>query len=132
MRFGDGEYVFVLPIALEKVGPMEKTKLIYVASPYAGEVRENVKNARRYCKFVMDEGHIPYAPHLLFTQFLDDDIPTERALGLDLGLQMIYRCDELWAFGDISSGMQKEVLRALNLDKPIKRFNEDCQPMEVT
>ena len=48
--------------------------LIYVASAYAGDVKENSARAKRYCVHVINEGGVPIAPHLLFTQFLEDDI----------------------------------------------------------
>ena len=82
--------------------------LIYVASAYAGDVKENSERAKRYCVHVINEGGIPIAPHLLFTQFLDDSVPHERKLGLDLGLELLEHCGEVWVFGDISKGMERE------------------------
>ena len=52
--------------------------LVYVCSPYAGDVRNNTENARRYCRFAVDAGAIPLAPHLLLPQFLSEE--TEREL----------------------------------------------------
>jgi len=42
-------------------------KLIYVASPLKGDYEGNMEKAREYCRYVMSKGHIPFAPHLLFT-----------------------------------------------------------------
>ena len=56
--------------------------IVYICSPYAGDVEANVENARRYSRFAVDAGYIPIAPHLLFPQFLSDDNPKERQLGL--------------------------------------------------
>jgi hypothetical protein len=39
----------------------------------------------------------PLAPHVIFTTFLDDTVLEERAVGLDLGLELLEKCDELWA-----------------------------------
>ena len=36
--------------------------------------------------FAVDAGYIPIAPHLLFPQFLDDNKPKERELGLFSGM----------------------------------------------
>ena len=52
---------------------------------------------------------IPFAPHLLFTQFLDDAQLEERRLGLHMGVEMLRLCDALWAFGEPTQGMQAEM-----------------------
>lgn len=44
--------------------------LVYVCSPYAGDVETNVKNAKRYSRFAVDENAIPVTPHLLYPQFI--------------------------------------------------------------
>jgi hypothetical protein len=86
-------------------------KLIYVCSPYSGDVEKNVENARKYCRFVVDKGHIPFAPHLLFPQFMDEE--TERGKAMDMALQMLQDCQEIWAFGNtITDGMRTELNEA--------------------
>ena len=52
--------------------------LVYVCSPYAGDVKTNVKNAKRYSRFAVDENAIPVTPHLLYPQFMDDGNEAER------------------------------------------------------
>ena len=85
----------------------------YICSPYAGNVKENVKNARRYCRLAVVEGYIPIAPHLLFPQFLNDRNPVERELGMHFGNVLMGICRELWVFGDeITRGMDAEIRRA--------------------
>ena len=74
-------------------------KLIYVASPYAGDVEKNVEYAKQACRTVMESGHAFFAPHLLYPSVLDDLVPEERQAGIEMGLTLLYRCDELWAFG---------------------------------
>jgi hypothetical protein len=64
-------------------------KLIYVASPYAGDIEQNTEFARKACRHVMSEGHAFFAPHLLYPQLLDDSKPQERQAGLDMGLAML-------------------------------------------
>ncbi len=100
-----------------------KQKLIYVYSPYRGNTETNTQNARRYCRLVMEQGGIPFAPHLLFTQFLDDAIPKERERGLRMGTQMLGLCDELWAFGEPSEGMRMEIEQAGRLGIPVRRLD---------
>ena len=96
-------------------------KLIYVASPYAGDVEANVRFAATACRYVMEQGHAFFAPHLLYPAILDDSVPSERALGMAMGILMLGKCDELWAFGDrISSGMKAEMEEAVRLGIPVK------------
>ncbi len=107
---------------------MEKNRsLIFVCSPYRGDVEANVKNARAYCRFVFEQGGIPFAPHLLFTQFLNDSEPLERDAGLCMGLEMLMLCDELWAFGDPTLGMSYEIAAAVKGKKSIVYFDGDCR-----
>lgn len=89
---------------------MRESKLIYIASPYAGDIEKNVAFARRACRYAIHQGYIPIAVHLLYPQMLDDSDPAERERGLRLGQQLLRRCDELWVCGDrISSGMAREI-----------------------
>ena len=88
-------------------------KLIYVASPYAEEVEQNIKFAEQACRMVMNQGHAFFAPHLIYPHFLNDDDPLQRQTGQNMGLAVLEKCDELWAFGDhISRGMQAEIEEA--------------------
>lgn len=100
-----------------------KKPLIFICSPYRGDVEANLENARRYCRFAIRRGGIPFAPHLLFTQFLDDSAAHERELGLELGLSMLSICDELWAFGKPTAGMELEISEAERQKIPVRRFN---------
>ena len=97
--------------------------VIFVCSPYRGDTETNTQNARRYCRLVMEQGGIPFAPHLLFTQFLDDAIPKERERGLRMGTQMLGLCDELWAFGEPTAGMRMEIAQAERLGIPVCRLD---------
>ena len=102
--------------------------IVYICSPYAGDVETNVQKARRYCRFAVDKGYIPIAPHLLFTQFLNDDNPKERQLGIFFGNAVMSKCSEVWVFGDrISDGMEAEIKRAKRKNYRLRYFNEDLE-----
>ena len=102
--------------------------IVYICSPYAGDVETNVQKARRYCRFAVDKGYIPIAPHLLFTQFLNDDNPKERQLGIFFGNAVMSKCSEVWVFGDrISDGMEAEIKRAKRKNYRLRYFNEDSE-----
>lgn len=98
-------------------------KIIYVCSPLRGDVKNNIKRANEYSKFVYQQGYIPVAPHVTFTQFLNDDIPEERKDGMDMGLELLRVCDEVWVFGEIlTEGMAREAELAERLGRPIHRI----------
>ena len=102
--------------------------IVYVCSPYAGDTERNTANARRYCRFVVDSGGIPLAPHLFFPQFLDDGIPEERELGLFMAIIMLTKCAELWVFGEqITRGMAQEIRKAESRGMIIRYFTTDCE-----
>lgn len=105
--------------------------IVYICSPYAGDIENNVKAARRYCRFAVDVGYIPFAPHLLFTQFMNDTDSYERKLGLFFGNALMSKCAELWVFGsNISEGMQTEIKRARWKNFRIRYFTENCEEVQ--
>ena len=84
--------------------------MIYVCSPYRGDVAVNTEFAKRCCSEVIRAGKTPFAPHLFFTQFLDDNIPDERERGISCGLEVLSLCSEIWVFGEkITEGMLAEI-----------------------
>jgi hypothetical protein len=102
--------------------------LVYVASPYAGDVEANVRLARECCAFVVRQGCIPLAPHLHYPQFMDDGSRDERGLALFFALVLLGKCDELWAFGEtVSEGMRGEISKARRRGIPIRYFNSDFE-----
>ena len=98
--------------------------IVYVCSPFSGDVEGNILKARRYCRFVVDQGGIPLAPHLLFPQFMNED--TERELAMFMDMALLSKAAQLWVFGDrISEGMQREIERADSKRMPIRFINEE-------
>jgi hypothetical protein len=102
--------------------------IVYICSPYSGDIEKNTAAARHYCRFVVKQGYIPIAPHLLFPQFLDDSDETERSLGLFFGNALMGKCMEVWVFGSrISPGMEAEIKRAKWKNYRLRYFTNDCQ-----
>lgn len=102
-----------------------ENKLIYIASPYAGEVEKNTDFAKLACQYAISQGQTPVAVHLLYPQMLDDSDPVQRGAGLRLGHRVLEACDELWACGDrVSSGMAAEMAAAKRLGIPILHVPE--------
>ena len=105
--------------------------IVYICSPYSGDIKRNVKAAQVYSRYAVDHGCIPLAPHLLFPQFLQDDKPKERLLGLLFGNALMSKCAEVWVFGSrITAGMEAEIKRARWRNYRLRYFTENCE--EVT
>lgn len=105
--------------------------LVYICSPYSGDIDINVKKARAFCRFALEKNCIPLAPHLLFPQFMDDDIPQERELAMFMNMVLLGKCNELWVFGDtISKGMAQEIEKAKKRKQLIRYFNEKLQEVD--
>ncbi|MGN1276481.1 MAG: hypothetical protein ACI4UK_05775 [Floccifex sp.] len=74
-------------------------------------------------------GHQPIASHLLYPQMLNDNVPEERQLGCDFGMNLLRICDEVWVFGsEYSKGMEAEVSKARQLGMMIRNFTDDTLP----
>ena len=84
-------------------------KKIFICSPLKGNIEENIKKAREYSREVVLAGDIPITPHIYFTQFLDDNNPEERELGIAMGRKLLEICDEMWIYGEPSEGMQGDI-----------------------
>lgn len=111
------------PLAVKQFRP-----LVFVCSPYAGDIPGNTERARKYSRFAIEQGCIPIAPHLLYPQFLDETQKDERELGLFIGLVLLSKCAQLWVFGShISSGMAQEIYKAETKGIPIRCFTEDME-----
>lgn len=127
------------PTAYEALNAVEQSEkisktfrpLVYICSPYSGDIETNTLAARRYSRFAADRGYIPIVPHLLFTQFLDHSLPDERELGLYFGNVLMTKCAEVWVFGTYNScGMEAEIDRARRRNYPIRYFNTNCEEVQ--
>ena len=99
-------------------------KKVYVASRYAGDVKVNAEAAASYCRHVIKEGYMPIAAHLMYPLILNDNDPTQRELGMLFGLALLSVCDEVWVFGPVSYGMEREIREAKKLHIPVKFVKE--------
>lgn len=74
-------------------------KLAYICSPCRGDYEKNIIKAQEYCREAMNDGLLPLAPHVYFTQFVDDSNPEERKLGLRCGLRLLRYCQLIRVYG---------------------------------
>lgn len=81
---------------------------VIIESPYAGRRKRNLAYLKGVLRYVtMYEHKAPFASHLFFTQFLDDDVEAERALGIEAGFWLIDAPREFWIDLGMSPGMQR-------------------------
>lgn len=100
--------------------------IVYICSPYAGDIAINIQRARQYCRFAVEQGAIPLAMHLLLPQFMDDGDPAERNLALYMNGIVLGKCRELWVFGDtITTGMAREIEKARTKGLMIRHFDKE-------
>jgi hypothetical protein len=104
---------------------MNEKPLIFVCSPFGGMVH-NMRRAAQHCKTVYEAGGIPYAPHLIFPQFMDED-KEHRTAALEMNKQMLEKCDAIYIAHDdiVTAGMDVEISYADSVDLPMIWSEED-------
>lgn len=116
-------------ISIEKEERKKAFKpVVYICSPFSGDMEYNTIKAREYCRFAVEQNCIPIAPHLFFPQFMDDENPQERELAMFMNMVLLSKCKELWVFGEtVSQGMGVEIDKAKKRNQPIRYFDSNCK-----
>ena len=105
-------------------------KRAYVCSPLSADTDEgivrNMQAARAYMFYAMKKmGMNASAPHAYLPMILCYNIPSDRALALRFGLELLKGSDVLLVCGNrISSGMRGEIAHAARLKMPVVVFDE--------
>lgn len=98
-------------------------KLVIVESPFAGDRDRNLAYLRAALRDCLRRGEAPYASHGLYTQpgVLDDEVPAERALGMEAGFAWGAKADLVAVYTDLglSRGMRAGVERASAAGVPL-------------
>jgi hypothetical protein len=99
-------------------------KKVILESPFAGNVEEHIKYARRAMHDSLLRKEAPLASHILYTQegILDDNIPEQRALGIEAGLIWGKEAELTVVYIDygVSKGMQFAIDRAKAEGRPVE------------
>lgn len=97
-------------------------RCVVLESPYAGDIERNVAYARDCLRHSLSLGEAPIASHLLYTQVLDDDVPSERSHGIAAGTSWNAIADAIVVYTDlgITKGMEEGILRARRHGKTIE------------
>ena len=99
-----------------------------------GNIPENIRKAKEYCRFAIDQHMTLIATHLLYPQILGEEETREtRELALHMGRQIIRKCRELWWFGDKpTTGMKAEIDYANRQALVVRHFTEECREVSAT
>ena len=86
----------------------------------------NITYARMAMRDAITHGYAPYASHLLLTQplILDDDLPEERTLGIDVGLAWGAMAEVTLAYMDlgVSTGMRYGFEHAIKAGRALREM----------
>ena len=104
--------------------------LVYICSPFSGDIEGNKQKAAEFAHFAYKQGCIPVTPHLLFP-FMNDESKEERALALRMDIILMGKCQEVWVLSErITEGMAAEIDKATRRHQTIRYFNRDFVEVE--
>lgn len=109
---------------------MQKKKVIYIAHPISGDIKENLHSIRKIVRHLnlSKTDIVPFVPYYVDVVSLDDNNPVERERGIQNDIALFERgvIDEVHLYGDkISDGMQQEILLARRLNIPVICTSDD-------
>ena len=104
--------------------------LVYICSPFSGDIEGNKQKAAEFAFFAYKQGCIPLTPHLLFP-FMNDESREERALALHMDIVLMGKCQEVWVLSErITSGMSAEIEKATRRRQTVRYFSNDFVEVE--
>lgn len=85
--------------------------LVFICSPYRGDVKRNSAIAKAMCIEAIDRGLVPIAPHLLYPRIVDSGSPDDRQVGLTCAKRVLVACQGMWVYEGCvaTSGMRDEI-----------------------
>jgi hypothetical protein len=103
-------------------------RVAFMAHPVSGDVRENLKKARAWMRWIEDGNNVVVCANwILECEIWDDADPEQREAGMRRGLAVIERCDEIWLVGPrISEGMRLELEHARKRGLAVVDLTGEC------
>lgn len=71
-------------------------------------------------KFILETGFTPMCAFMMYSYFLLGTVDRQKLI--DANNQLIEKSDELWVFGEITDGVEKEINLAKKLKLAVKYF----------
>ncbi len=104
--------------------------LVYVCTPFSGDIKGNVDKALKFSEFIYKKGGIPLTPHLLFP-FLDDSKKEDRENAMFMDVVLLGKCNEVWVLGNkITEGMKQELNVSKRRRQKIRYFTDDFKEIK--
>ena len=97
----------------------------YAESPFL-----NKTHMLGVCWGIALQGDFPVCPALYMTQFLDDEEPAQRELGLKLSGEWLRTCDKVRVYGQLSDGMQSDLEAVQSAGIPIEWLDDNGHPRQ--
>lgn len=116
---------------------MRENDMIYICSPLSAPtkegIRQNMEKAAHYARIASERfGCRAMAPHSFLPEYLDDNIPEEREIGLAFGLSVLRMSKAIIVCGSrISNGMQGEIKLAEELNIPAYALIEYAEEVVI-
>ncbi|MCR5487429.1 MAG: DUF4406 domain-containing protein [Lachnospiraceae bacterium] len=101
--------------------------VVYVASPFRGDMKGNVERTKEYSRFVLGRGAFPVNPILNLLGVLSEEDDREEAIRTDLQILRSGGISELWSFGKPTPGMVQEIEAARAAGIPVRYFGRDME-----
>jgi hypothetical protein len=96
---------------------------------YCALANRNFHWRQHITKFVLDEGHVPIVPFMMFDYYLLHTVPKETVR--EAFNNLIVRCDQMWVFGQLSLGVRVQIGIAKRLKKPVRYYDITDMPYRV-
>lgn len=132
LKNAEGYYDLTAYEAIKNVSRNEEAtnrNIVYICSSLRNDAERNWHKALGYCRFVISQGYIPMSTYLLFPQFMEDCNEAELEKAIDMSLEVLSRCDELWCFGTkLDEKMAAELTFAKKYKIDVKYFTDRCDP----
>ncbi len=98
---------------------------VYVCHSDTGDVRQNIRLEKEYCRFAIKQDAIPVSTVLCMTELLQVSGSTDVYSYADKLL--LRKAEEVWVFGDIDQEQRKKIGKAERMRKKVRFFTEDME-----
>ena len=91
--------------------------IVIIESPYAGDIEKNVDYLHRCMMDSINRFEAPFASHMVYPFYLDEDKPEEREDGIQLGFAWLAVAERQVFYIDngFSEGMMKAFIKGQEL-----------------
>lgn len=96
-------------------------KRVILETPFRGDVVLNLRFARACLRDCLLRGEAPFAFHLLYPAVLNDDIQSDRDLGIRAGLEWGRVADATVVYTNLGTtpGMELGIAAAIDAQRPV-------------